>query len=199
MTALDAGFFTAMPLRPAWLRHACSILFTMYYLVFADAAEERVRRVRATMSIDQIRLSWEKAANNPILAWSSKLLRPKITMHKVMHIERPSPYLPPTEFHFFYSGSSDTLAQQTTVLLQYPGGGFVSMPPPCHEDALYAWAKQTGLPVVSVNYKKAPEYPYPWAVHECFDFYVSLIQQRGRFLGLSGDKDIKVILVGDSA
>lgn len=50
-----------------------------------------------------------------------------------------------------------------------------------------------------MNYKKAPEYPYPWAVHECFDFYVSLIQQRGRFLGLSGDKDIKVILVGDSA
>lgn len=73
------------------------------------------------------------------------------------------------------------------------------MPPPCHEDALAAWANQTGLPIVSVNYKKAPENPYPWPVEECFDFYVRLVQSKGQIIGLSGDQDLRVIVIGDSA
>ena len=203
MTALDAGFFTAMPLRPVWLRHFCSVLFSFYYLIFADAAEERVRRVRATISIDHMRVSWEKVAANPILNFFSSIQRPKLTIRKTMYVERPrrasKNKLPSTEFLFMYAGHPDTLKDQTTVLLQFPGGGFVSMPPSCHEDALSAWAKQTQLPIVSVNYKKAPEYTYPWPVDECFDFYTKLVQSRGRIIGLSGKQDIKVIVLGDSA
>ncbi|KAG0172585.1 hypothetical protein DFQ28_004882 [Apophysomyces sp. BC1034] len=201
LTALDAGFFTAMPLKPMWLRHICSVLFSFYYLVFADAAEEKVRRVRATISVEQMRVSWEKGATNPILACASRLLRPRFTIRKVLHIERPDyrRHLPPVEVYFYYTESPDTLAQHDTILLQFPGGGFVSMPPPCHEDALAAWAKQTGLPVCSVNYKKAPEYPYPWPIEECFDLYVALIESRGKLLGLSGDRDLNIIVTGDSA
>ncbi|KAI9249772.1 Alpha/Beta hydrolase protein [Phascolomyces articulosus] len=202
LTALDAGFFTAMKLRPTWLRHICSVLFSFYYLVFADAAEERVRRVRATISIDHMRVSWEKGAANPILSFLSSLQRPKLTIRKTLMIERPrtkNHALPPTEIMFLYAGDPETLKDQTTVLLQFPGGGFVSMPPSCHEDALSAWAHQTQLPIVSVNYKKAPEYTYPWPVEECFDFYTTLTQSRGRIIGLSGKQDIKVIVLGDSA
>ncbi|KAI7860993.1 Alpha/Beta hydrolase protein [Circinella umbellata] len=203
LTALDAGFFTAMPIRPVWLRHFCSVLFSFYYLIFADAAEERVRRVRATISIDHMRVSWEKGATNPILNFFSSIQRPKLTIRKTMFMERPrgssKNKLPSTEFLFMYAGHPDTLKDQTTVFLQFPGGGFVSMPPSCHEDALSAWAHQTQLPIVSVNYKKAPEYTYPWPVDECFDFYTNLVQSRGRMIGLSGKQDIKVIVLGDSA
>ncbi|KAF7723252.1 hypothetical protein EC973_002145 [Apophysomyces ossiformis] len=174
---------------------------TFSAIVFADAAEEKVRRVRATMSVEQMRVSWEKGAANPILALASKLLRPRFTIRKTLQIERPEyrSHLPPVEAYFYYTESPDTLAQHDTILLQFPGGGFVSMPPPCHEDAIATWAKQTGLPVCSVNYKKAPEYPYPWPIEECFDLYVALIESRGQILGLSGNRDLNIIVIGDSA
>ncbi|CAO3629058.1 unnamed protein product [Cunninghamella blakesleeana] len=201
LTALDAGFFTAMPIKPNWLRHILSVVFSLYYLVFADDAEEKVRRVRATMSVDQMRLSWEKGAANPILYNLSKLLRPKFTIRQIYQVERPDyhQHLPPTEVYLFYAGHPDTLSKHNTIVLQFPGGGFVSMPPTCHEDAIAAWATQTGLPILSVNYKKAPEYPYPWPIEECFDLYVTLIRDRGISFGLSGDQDLNIIVIGDSA
>lgn len=201
MTALDAGFFTAMPFKPVWLRHILSILFSAYYLVFADAAEEKVRRFRSTISIEQMRNSWEKVYQNPILEIASKILRPKLTIHDILLVERPlyNQNLPSIEVYRYYTSHKDTFADHDTILLQFPGGGFVSMPPPCHEDALTTWAKHTGFPVLSVNYKKAPEYPYPWPIEECFDLYIALIQSKGKIIGLSGEKDINIILLGDSA
>ncbi|ORX53116.1 alpha/beta-hydrolase [Hesseltinella vesiculosa] len=201
LTALDAGFFTAMPLRPTWLRHICSVLFSLYYLMFADDAEEKVRRVRATMSVEQMRLSWEKASANPILSFMSALIRPGMTVRRILSLPRPSyrASLPNTEVYLFYAGDPATLKDQTTILLQFPGGGFVSMPPACHEDAIAAWATQTGLPILSINYKKAPEFPYPYAIEECFDVYVTLIRDHGKQFGLSGDNNLNIIVLGDSA
>ena len=190
-----------MPIKPVWLKHTMSLLFSFYYLVFADQAEEKVRKYRSTISIEQMRLSWEKVAQNPILGTLSGLLRPKTTIHDIWMIDRPVHHqdLPPTEVYRFFCGPKETFADHDTILLQFPGGGFVSMPPPCHEDALTAWAKHTQFPVLSVNYKKAPEYPYPWPIEECFDLYISIIQSKGKAIGLSGKKDIKIILLGDSA
>jgi hypothetical protein len=42
MTALDAGFWTAMRIKKKSLRDACSILFTIYYLFSAERADEKV-------------------------------------------------------------------------------------------------------------------------------------------------------------
>lgn len=201
LTALDAGFFTAMRIKPVWLRHILSIVFSAYYLVFADDAEEKVRRIRATISIEQMRNSWEKVAQNPILGVASNILRPRLTIKDILLIDRPyhSRELPAIEVYRYYTGPKDTFAKHDTIILQFPGGGFVSMPPPCHEDAIATWAKHTGLPLLSVNYKKAPEYPYPWPIEECFDLYIALIQSKGKIIGLSGKKDINIILMGDSA
>lgn len=46
-TAFDAGFATAMSIRPKWLRNACSMLFTAYYLVWANEGDNVVRRTFA--------------------------------------------------------------------------------------------------------------------------------------------------------
>lgn len=43
VTGLDAGFATAMSVRPKWLRDVCSIIFALYYIVFAHEADEKVR------------------------------------------------------------------------------------------------------------------------------------------------------------
>ncbi|KAI9477998.1 MAG: Alpha/Beta hydrolase protein [Benjaminiella poitrasii] len=188
LTALDAGFFTAMRFKPLWLRHMLSIVFSLYYLVFADAAEDKVRKIRSTISVEQMRISWEKVAHNPILKFISRLTRPRLTIEDILTISRTAHRAnkPPIKVHRYYAAAKDTFKDHNTVLLQFPGGGFVSMPPPCHEDSLSIWAHQTGLPVFSVNYKKAPEYPYPWPIEECFDLYVAIIQSKGKVLGLSG-------------
>ena len=43
MTALDAGFWTAMNIKRKFLRDTCGILFTVYYLFAAERADEKVR------------------------------------------------------------------------------------------------------------------------------------------------------------
>jgi hypothetical protein len=42
LTALDAGFWTAMRIRRKWLRDAASMAFSVYYLLAADRAAEKV-------------------------------------------------------------------------------------------------------------------------------------------------------------
>ena len=203
LTALDAGFFTAMGIKPTWLRHILSIVFSAYYLVFADDAEVKTRKVRATITVEHMRTSWEKGASNPILSFISSLLRPKLSMKKVIQVARPASSerasLPPVQLHLYYAGSLDSLEDQISLILHFPGGGFVSMPPPCHEDAISQWAVQTGYLICSVNYGKSPEYPYPWAMEECYDAYISIVESKGKVLGFRGDKEVTIAFIGDSA
>lgn len=46
MTALDAGFATAMDIKPKFIRDIFSILFSGYYLLFASEADEKVSNPR---------------------------------------------------------------------------------------------------------------------------------------------------------
>ncbi|KIK91355.1 hypothetical protein PAXRUDRAFT_830917 [Paxillus rubicundulus Ve08.2h10] len=84
------------------------------------------------------------------------------------------------------------------LILDFPGGGFVAMTPEHHEERLRTWATRTGKPVLAVEYGKAPEYPYPFAIDECFDLYRLLAETSGGCIGMSGKK-LNVILCGDSA
>lgn len=49
LAALDAGFWSAMRIQNKYIREVCEILFSGYYLVAPDRADEKVRIV--TMSI----------------------------------------------------------------------------------------------------------------------------------------------------
>jgi len=46
VTALDAGFATAMDIKPKFIRDIFSILFSGYYLLFASEADEKVSNPR---------------------------------------------------------------------------------------------------------------------------------------------------------
>jgi hypothetical protein len=88
------------------------------------------------------------------------------------------------------------------------------MNPKCHDEYVSEWARSLhGTPIVSINYGKAPEYPYPFALEEVFDAYRSIVESNGEVLGLTGwyskDEDgniigekrqpLKILFVGDSA
>ncbi|KAI9888595.1 MAG: hypothetical protein M1814_006611 [Vezdaea aestivalis] len=201
-TALDAGFWTAMKIRRKWLRDLASMVFSVYYLIAAEQADEKVRKVRGLLTVDHIRVSWNKPTS-PYLNLITKILRPTFTRYppRAIRIPRPaeSSYKGPVNAWLYFDGPLTALKNHSKIILDVPGGGFVAMTPRAYDDSLLAWAGKTGLPVLSLDYKKAPEYPYPYALNECYDVYQTLATSRGRCIGFSGEGSPRIIVTGDSA
>lgn len=112
---------------------------------------------------------------------------------------RESSYKDPVIAWLYFNGPLSALKRQDKVILDIPGGGFVAMDPRNHDDKLMGWAGKTGFPVLSLDYRKAPEWPYPYALNECYDAYHSIVATRGRCVGLSGEEMPKIVVSGDSA
>ncbi|KAG1862883.1 Alpha/Beta hydrolase protein [Suillus tomentosus] len=194
---LDAGFATAMSIRPKWLKDFCSILFSIYYIIYANEADEKIRRHRAVPTVEMLRTTWEKTTN-PYLRLIA--LTPRMSLCKKFLLPRPitSTYDRPLKVHVYFAPPVVQLQQATDLILDFPGGGFVAMTPEHHDERLRSWALRTGKPVLSVEYGKAPEYPYPFAIDECFDVYRVISMSAGRCIDMSGKK-LNIILTGDSA
>ena len=202
-TALDAGFWTAMGIKPQWLRDIASLVFSAYYLFAAEQADEKVRRVRANLTLEHMRVSWNKATS-PYLSRVASLLRPRLAGYspRSLRIPRPGKSLyeaEPVSAWLYFDGPMSAIPEQTCVVMDFPGGGFVALSPRDHEDRLLAWAGKLKVPILSIDYKKAPEYPYPYALNEAFDVYQSILATNGRCLGLSGRTRPRVVVTGDSA
>ncbi|PQE23999.1 Hormone-sensitive lipase protein [Rutstroemia sp. NJR-2017a WRK4] len=201
-TALDAGFWSAMRIRRKWVRDLASIVFTMYYLIAAEQADEKVRKVRGMLTVDHLRVSWNKGTT-PYLSFLTNLMRPRFMRYppRAIRIPRPSSsdYKEPVNGWLYFDGPLSALKTHTKVVLDIPGGGFVAMDPRTNDDKLFAWAGKTGLPVLSLDYKKAPEFPYPYALNECYDVYSTIVASKGRCIGLSGEVVPKIVITGDSA
>lgn len=202
LTALDAGFWTAMKIRVKWLRDIASIVFSVFYLFAAEKADEKVRKVRGMITVDHLRVAWNKGTS-PYLSFFQGLMRPRFTRWPPRQIRIPRPvnsdYKEPVSGWLYFDGPLADLEHHDKLVLDIPGGGFVAMDPRCNDDKLFAWAAKSGLPILSLDYKKAPEFPYPYALNECFDVYSTIIQTRGRCLGMSGRQTPRIIVTGDSA
>ncbi|KAI0095626.1 alpha/beta-hydrolase [Daldinia grandis] len=202
LTALDAGFWTAMKIKKKFIRDIASLAFSLFYLVAAERADEKVRKVRGALTIDHLRVSWNKGTT-PYLRAVQNLMRPRFTRWppRAIRIPRPasSDYKEPVSGWLYYDGPISDLEHINKMILDIPGGGFVAMDPRCNDDKLFAWAGKTGLPILSLDYKKAPEFPYPYALNECFDVYTTIARSKGRCIGMSGTEIPKVVVTGDSA
>ena len=106
--------------------------------------------------------------------------------------------LPPVKALLLFAGTEEELANVTEIIIDFPGGGFVAMGPECHEERLRTWAKRTHKPVLSIDYGKAPEYPYPWAIEEGIDAYRTTMESHGQNLGIKSGR-LSAVLTGDSA
>ena len=191
-----------MRIRTKWLRDLASIIFSVYYLFAAEQADEKVRKVRGALTVDHLRISWNKSTT-PYLSMFNWLVRPKFTRYapKKVRIPRPSDssYKEPIIGWLFYDGPFSTIDRHNKIVLDLPGGGFVAMGPRMNDDKLFAWSGKTGLPILSLDYKKAPEYPYPYALDECYDAYHTLVATQGRCIGFSGERQVQIVVTGDSA
>ncbi len=104
----------------------------------------------------------------------------------------------PITIYLFYAGTEKELSEQTELVFDIPGGGFICMNPEHHEERLIRWTKQIGKPILSVDYGKAPEYPYPFAIDECYDTWKLLHESNGKCLGMKGTA-LSMVMTGDSA
>lgn len=222
LTSLDAGFLTAMNIKPKWLRDILSLVFSFMYLFDSEAADEKVRKYRACTTIDTLRVSWEKTLN-PYIRLVTYFDRGYLAVRNDIFIPRPRiesptsfPNVPKDKIGARLYCSIPIIQCRTVDKLVFfvPGGGFVTMPPRTHDDYISAWARSlNGIPIVSIDYGKSPEHPYPWAIEEVFDAYRSIVESNGEVLGLTGwyFKDaygkalgpkrdpIKIVFAGDSA
>ncbi|KAF2796818.1 alpha/beta-hydrolase [Melanomma pulvis-pyrius CBS 109.77] len=201
-TALDAGFWSAMKIRRKSLRDFMSIIFTVYYMICAEQADEKVRKIRATLTVDHLRVSWNKGTT-PYLAALTNLMRPRLMWYPPRKIRIPRPkessYREPVVAWLYFNGPISALKKLDKIVLDIPGGGFVAMDPRNHDDKLMGWAGKSELPVLSLDYRKAPEFPYPYALNECYDVYHTIVATRGRCVGFSGEQTPKIVVSGDSA
>lgn len=191
-----------MHMRPKWLKDMASIVFTVYYLICAEQADEKVRKVRGGLTLEHLRISWNKPTT-PYISFFTKLMRPRLMGYppRAIRIPRPkeSSYTDPVVAWLYFDGPISALKDHDKIVLDIPGGGFVAMDPRGHEDKLLAWAGRTGVPILALDYKKAPEHPYPHALNECYDVYHTLVATKGRCIGLAGEAAPKIVVSGDSA
>ena len=178
------------------------MVFSVYYLFAAEQADEKVRKVRGLLTVDHLRISWDKSTT-PYLSFITRVMRPKLTRYppRAIRIPRPaeSSYKDPVNAWLYFDGPLSALRHHTKIIMDVPGGGFVAMNPRHHDDKLMAWSGKTGLPVLSLDYRKAPEHPYPYALNECYDVYHTLVATLGRCIGLAGLSPARIVLTGDSA
>ena len=87
-------------------------------------------------------------------------------------------------------------AEVDKVIIHIHGGGFIALNSDNHQIFLRRWAKETQVPVFSIDYRKAPMNPYPDSSNDCYQGYYWIMTQAKKHLGM----DIKkVIIAGDSA
>jgi acetyl esterase/lipase len=79
------------------------------------------------------------------------------------------------------------------ALLYMHGGGFVLGSLETHDTLVAELADKTGLVVIAVDFRPAPEHPFPAPLEDCYDALVGVVAQAERFgidpahLGVAGD------------
>lgn len=94
----------------------------------------------------------------------------------------------------FFGGEKGEPAR--ALIIHFHGGGFVSQSSEAHAMYLREWCSDIDDVVIcAVDYKLAPEHPYPLAIDECLYAYLWALQNASR-LGTLAER---VVFVGDSA
>lgn len=91
-----------------------------------------------------------------------------------------------------FTPSEDT---QCRVLLFFHGGGWVTGDIDSYDGVCADMAALTGRMVVSVDYRLAPEHPFPAGVEDCY----AVVREIFLNDSLLGTKPEEIVLIGDSA
>lgn len=95
----------------------------------------------------------------------------------------------------FYNRSNNNSIHDS-LIIHIHGGGFIAMSSASHEMYTRKWAKLTNIPIMSIDYRLAPENPYPKALDDVYQAYTWIIKNAKEKINMNLKN---IILVGDSA
>ncbi|MEM7469819.1 MAG: alpha/beta hydrolase [Pseudomonadota bacterium] len=81
------------------------------------------------------------------------------------------------------------------IILYFHGGGWAFGSHVTHEDPVRRLSLATGLPVLSISYRLAPEHPFPAGLNDCISVWRAL--SSGKIIQTKNDGPL--VLAGDSA
>lgn len=85
--------------------------------------------------------------------------------------------------------------QHSAAIIFIHGGGWVVGNLETHDSICRIVSKQTNLPVIAIDYRLAPEFPFPCALSDCLDS-LKFLTERAHELKINPHK---LIIMGDSA
>lgn len=94
-----------------------------------------------------------------------------------------------------YYSYSEQGQQSDMMVINYHGGGFIRERTPNDELFCRKLNHALGCKVLDVDYKIAPDYPYPTAVYETYDVMQWVYENRAKF----GIDEKKIVVAGHSA
>lgn len=101
-----------------------------------------------------------------------------------------------TQSYFFECCYSKLNFTRDALVIHIHGGGFVAMSSSSHESYLRKWSNKLEVPVISIDYRLAPENPYPKALDDVWQAYNWILNNAQEEFGIELNK---IILCGDSA
>lgn len=122
---------------------------------------------------------------------SAALLRATTLVGQVRDFEIPGPSAPIPVRH--YRPSGDAIG---ALLVFFHGGGFVVGDLDTHDQACRQTCRDARIPVLSVDYRLAPEHKAPAAVEDCFAAYRWAVEHAVELGAAAADR---VAVGGDSA
>ncbi|MGP5006642.1 alpha/beta hydrolase [Brachybacterium tyrofermentans] len=152
---------------------------------------------------------------NPLLKAVLRLFAaPRVNMRedyaKVRHLQRqlaslPRPRYRQASWRTIAGGRDSSIPvrvfdphekRREELLLFFHGGGWVTGDIESYTPACATMAELTGATVVSVDYRLAPEHPFPAGFEDCYEMVQRLLEDPG-LADLDGSD--RIVLVGDSA
>lgn len=119
--------------------------------------------------------------------------RPTIPMAQVEAVEIPGPA--GTIDARLYVPLTSSAAASPPLLVYYHGGGWVIGDLETHDGPCRFLAANSGVQVLAVDYRLAPEHPFPAAAEDAFAAYAWVSENAGRF----GVEPTRIAVGGDSA
>lgn len=85
--------------------------------------------------------------------------------------------------------------EKLPIIIHYHGGGFIAPLIPALERSIWHDAKTYGAIVFAIDYRVAPEHPFPAAVNDSYNAFEWIVQHGTAFGGDTG----RIVLMGNSA
>ena len=95
-----------------------------------------------------------------------------------------------------YGKLSPTPPKPEKIIFHVHGGAFVSLSSYSHQNYTRRWANEIPVPIFSIDYRLAPQHPFPEGLDDLWQAYTWLVKYSEKLLGVSNKK---IILTGDSA